>query len=359
MHLIVCFLISIIISINGIELECDVEKGIDLVQETIKFYSSLKSPSKASKAVGAFSFLNHIIRSIYEPCNSNEENNQVLNSLDHINSQITSLPFAIKCFSLYEHTYESIAKKIHHFLTKLKEVTKTSNKNGAKEDIKKHCIDVSQGVSFIYAEFQYILKDTQVTAYLKHCAHYESEIVEEWRSRIYQFAHTFLLIVEGCEKAFDYKTEFNSARFLNKISHITSYYKDVVNIKLFVEDPSDNGLKEVVKKIINEEKSSQGAADKLKKKYSFFDWDVFFYSNKISGFKNHAAYYNPRNVLCGAAFYLRNLKHDRNGLVSWCQSIFNEISNFSVSINLTENFDEASALALLQYLPISPRPSPR
>ena len=348
MHFIIFVFFPLIISTYGNKFECDVEKGMDLAHETIKFISSLKK-SKIFIGISTISFFNQVIQSIYGPCNSYEEEiDKVLTSLDHINDRITGLPFAIKCFSLYEHTYESIAKKIHYFLTKLKEMSKTNNKNAVKNDIKSHCIDVSQGVSFIYAEFQYILKETQVKAYLKNCARYESEIVEEWSSRIHQFAHTFLLIIQGCEKAFDYKTEFNGARFLDKISQTTSYYKEVLNIKMFVEDTNENGLNEVVKRILNEQKSAQETANKLKGKYSFFDWDVFFYTNKINGFENHAAYYNPRKGLCGSMFYLRNLKHNRNGLVSWCQTIFNKTPNhsfFSSSINVPENLKQASSIA--------------
>jgi len=62
------------------------------------------------------------------------------------------------------------------------------------------------------------------------------------------------------------------------------YYTESTNLKEFVKDKVDFGLKEIVKKIATEGKSADETARNLINKYTYFNWNVIFYSSKITGY---------------------------------------------------------------------------
>lgn len=302
--------------------------------------------------------LGYLIFGFNSKCNNSQSQDEIdrskmLKQLEDITQKLINLDSIVKCEFL-KQKYENIVLKLQRLLNDFKSFHQTNFKNESREQIKMVCKDPSEGINKIYSLFQSIFKETEVEKYMRSCAHFQSDHLNNWSIEIIHISFIFLLTVKGCEEAFDRKTEFNGTQFINEVKQNIEYYEKI-NMIWFVKDNGNYGLENTVKEILDRGNSAQITANVLHKMFSYFTWDVFFYPSHITSYENHALRSRNDSVLCGSKFYLRSLKHSRNAFIAWCTIELSKYSKLEQWLPNNEKFKnidpiKQNALNILEFM---------
>ena len=295
---------------------CDVVEALDILENGIRVVESL-----VIKYTGFVSSIVGLIKSIFnfnKPsiCDANEKLDTILAKLVIMMEEISNLSPFIECKHI-EQNYRDLSTKIKSLIGLFRHFQQTKRRDTARQAIISRCEDHDRGIHEIYHMFTKLLEKEEVVAFLKNCAHYRSEHVNVWMSKIKQTAFTIMLLVQGCEEAYNGTTQFDPTRFMKEVDDFIQYYNEITNLEEFVKDKGNLGLQKKVKSIINKAKSAKETVQILKRSFNYFNWDVIFYSSKTKVDDQHWLSH-PTNTFCGSIVYRNELEGSKNALIAWC-----------------------------------------
>ena len=252
-------------------------------------------------------------------CDLDVKLEQTMGKLREIAKTVQSTEHLIECTPIKQN-YREISTKLTTLLNIYEAFYRAKNEIG-RENIRNtiisRCNDHTEGIHQIYSLFLIILGHDEVVDFFKHCAHYESAKVTIWGEKIRNLASLIAIVIKGCEEASNGTTQFDPPRFGEEVKELIHFHRKNTNLEQFIKDQGVLGLRSIIKTIANRGKSADETAQTLKAMFTFFDWDVIFYSSEISG-TQHTTLYSPDHTYCGSHFYTRELEHGRNALVAWC-----------------------------------------
>jgi len=269
-------------------------------------------------------------------CDLDKKLDKILSKLDKIIEQIRDVSLLVLCIQK-EQNYENMAQKIKSLLH-LFHAFYQNRQDKARENIKSRCNDHTEGIHQIFSMFQTLLDKTKVVEFFKNCAAYQSKEVNKWADQIKQTALVIMLLVKGCEEAYNCTTQFDPTRFMKEVEEHTQYYSEIINLEEFVKDAGDKGLRNKVKSIANEAKSAEETAQTLKKMFNYFNWDVIFYSSKTE-WNEQDPLSHPTNTFSGSMIFRNELNDGRNALIAW--SIPNNMDSNTIKFGEQENAKDA------------------
>ncbi|CAF1070683.1 unnamed protein product [Didymodactylos carnosus] len=227
-------------------------------------------------------------------CDLDVKLDQILVKLKEIAEIVRSIGHLVECAQIKQN-YREISTKLTTLLNIYEAFYRAKNKIG-RENVRNavisRCNDHTEGIHQIYSLFLIILGNDEVVDFFKHCAHYKSEKVDIWSGNIKNLASLIAIVIKGCEEAYNHTTQFDPPRFEKEVKELIQYYSEITNLKEFVKDQEVFGLRSIVKSIANRGKSADETAQTLKAMFTYFDWDVIFYSSKISA-THHTTLYSP------------------------------------------------------------------
>lgn len=334
---------------------CVIQEGLDLTANLLMTMSKIghlkklfnKSTDQAIGILDATSSLALFSGSIFgfhspSMCDVDVKLDQILVKLKAIAGTLGTIGDLVQCTQI-KGNYREISTKIIALLNIYDAFYRVQNRNG-KESVRNaivsRCNDHTEGLHQIYSLFQIILGDGEVKDFLKSCAHYELERVNLWSDSVKYLASLIIIVIKGCEEAYNHTAQFDPPRFEKEVKEFIRYHNEITYLKEFVQDQGVFGLRNVVKTIANIGKTADETAQTLKTMFTYFDWDVIFYSSEISG-KQHAAWYSPNYTYCGSYFYSNELDHARNALVAWCFP--NRMNSHSIIGNCSTRCTECCA----------------
>lgn len=321
---------------------CDIIEALDVLENGLKVVANLPKAAVSTKNVRNYSeFVSSIVgltKSIFSfntpsICDVSEKLDSVLSKLTVMMEEISNLSPFIECKHI-EQNYRDLSTKIKSLIGLFSHFHQTKRRDKARQAIISRCEDHERGIHEIYHMFTKLLEKEEVVVFLKNCAHYQSENVNLWTIKIKQTAFTIILLVQGCEEAYNGTTQFDPTRFMKEVEDFTLYYHEITNLKEFVKDKGNLGLRNIVKSIVNKAKPAEETVQILKKSFNYFNWDVIFYSSKTKVDDQHWLSH-PNNTFCGSVVYRNELNGSRNALIAWC--IPNNMDPDTIEFAIGEN----------------------
>ncbi|CAF0712306.1 unnamed protein product [Brachionus calyciflorus] len=314
---------------------CDSSAKAMVAQNSINTFLSVIQLNNPLEVFSLFSNIAGLTGSIFglnsdSTCEIHRKVDKILTEVIRISGDVKKIQQGIDGF-IIRKSYHDLSGKMETFLNLLKEHAVTPYKNETKNDLKKNCLDTNSGINKIYSDFKILMKSENVIDYLKNVARYESKKIDHWIRQTTVFAFDLALIVKGCEEALNQLTNINLKEFFDTTVNNVLFFKDFI-VEHFAKNSEPSGIRESIKIIANKGKNAKETANLLKDHYSFFDWTVIFYSDKVHK-KEHTSFTwnaieNDEKVTpySGSFHFISELK-DRNALIAWSPMI--EPSNMS------------------------------
>jgi hypothetical protein len=222
---------------------------------------------------------------------------------------------------------------------------------GNKKKVLSVCNDNNVGMSAILTDLLILLEEDKVVEFFNYCAVFKSSAISQWLNAVGKLSFLFVSAVKECELACGvkswHKEAFNFHDFESKLKHNVMYLTTRLLLRTFSEESGIGGLKEVLTRAANENLPAKETVEKLKNSYSFYDWQVIFYSDEVENY-GHFVSAGLRSIYCGSKFFQRNLKVKKNAIIAWC--IPHEFSLDIPKLNKSKEERANSAKAIFDQL---------
>jgi len=255
----------------------------------------------------------------------NRKLDEIINKLNSISLELKSLAVLIPCTSYFQDYRNNIRVKLQNIVDALIFYFKSNDQN-YRDNVKEICRNPYTGINYIYSAIKDLEND--YISQMRICGKYTSDSISGWARTMDRIGAMFLFAVKGCEKAFGHQV-FDSDKFANDMKGLINYYTYRGFPEAFVNDPGDDGLKQTLTRILNENTGPDQIVPRLKRNYDYFNWHVIRYSAGIEGWNKHTSWTLGDN-LCRGEHFIRVLQHSNNAYVSWCiaDDLNNNIINF-------------------------------
>ena len=294
--------------------------GVTALQNLVAFNPSKISLSALTSTFSTFSSISGLAGSIFglnsdSTCDIHKIVNQILTEVIQISSDIRNLQFSVD--GLYiKSFYKDLSRQIETFLSLFKEHAITVHKIEIRNEIKKHCLDTNSGINKLYGDFKFIMRLENVIDFLKNVAEYKTKYINFWMTQITGMAFDLGLIVKGCEEALNQNSNIDLDQFYHVTENNIIYFNNYIEVHFAKNLDSSSGIRNSIKTVANKGMNAHETAKLLKEYYSYFDWTVIFYSDKVRGWGSHTAYTTSGTPYSGSFHFIRELK-DRNALVAY------------------------------------------
>ncbi len=265
----------------------------------------------------------------------------VLNKLDDMNDKLFSILQNVICGPIRQSLIDNVQIKLKDLLNSLKAYYNSST-GVYLINIRMKCHELSQ----IYTTIE-----NYINTFKFGCNGYRSIDIEEWSRSMLKISNIFSSVFESCLNVFGEST-FDLNKFRDEFPQVIDYHKSYSIPLEFVRD-QETGLREIVKKMLNQGLDAYQIESQLIKDYSYLKWQIIRYEPKKTG-DSDSRYSvgaitdenTSRATLCDSIHWMEKLQNGKNALVAWCaEEQYNNDIQFKYKWVIGDGYELLSAEA--------------